>query len=235
MRKTVLFGDSLTAGRIGIAYRRYIPLPTEVHGIEGDTWSNIAHRVDRYLKAKKPGRQTTIVIQGGANDILLPYMAKHFPAWKQGQTGPAFNEPSDDAFKKSVQERMERMTTSHPEVMFVLCSIPILGENLDSEPNTIMRRWNESLCAIAESIDKVVWCDITTALEQLVIQAEGNSSYLPESPGDIAKDVQSIGNDEKNAAAVSSQRDLIVTIDGIHPNALGAQTIASAISAVLPW
>lgn len=234
MRKTILFGDSLTAGRIGIAYRRYMPIPTEAHGIEGETWSAVMKRVERYLKAKNPGNQTTIIIQGGANDLLLPYMAGHYPAWKDAVVSTRADHSTDEGFRENVHKTLQQVTDAHPHVTFVLCSIPILGERLDSELNLKMRIRNGSMESVAGEFENVVWCDITSPLEQSILDEKGNSDFLPGKPADLAKDVKSIGTDESKAAAISVERNLIVTIDGIHPNALGAQRIASAILAVLP-
>lgn len=238
MKKTVLFGDSLTAGRIGIAYRRYIPLSTEVHGIEGNTWAEVMQRVHRYLKAKKPSGQTTIIIQGGANDLLLPYMAEHYLAWKlavgsQGVSGTSVD-VEDQEYRETILRELKLATHTYPHTDFLLCSIPILGERLDSGLNNRMRLRNESMREVTDSFKRVLWCDITTPLEKLVREKNGNSEYLPEKPEKLGEDVAYIGNDEKKAASISAERKLIVTIDGIHPNAAGAQTIAAAISAVLP-
>lgn len=236
MKKTVLFGDSLTAGRIGIAYRRYIPLPTEVHGIEGDTWLGVMKRVHRYVKAKHPGRQTSIVLQSGANDLLLPHMAKRYTPWSMmvgsSETGPI---QDDQLYEEAVGTELERLMEALGDTVVVLCSIPILGEDLDSELNVQRRIRNGIMKSVADAFSHVVWCDLAAPLEQLVLEKQGSSTYLPERPSDLADDVAYIGTDEAKAASISKERGLIVTIDGIHPNALGAQTIAETITAVLPW
>ena len=64
MKTTVLFGDSLTAGRIGLAFRRYMPVSTEAHGIEGDTWLGVAQRAQRYL-GRFGHTRSALVLQGG--------------------------------------------------------------------------------------------------------------------------------------------------------------------------
>lgn len=239
MKKTVLFGDSLTAGRIGIAYRRYIPLPTEAHGIEGDTWMGVMKRVHRYVKAKYPGRQTTLVIQAGANDLLLPHMAKLHTPWsmmvdtsRSSETGPI---QDDQSYEEAVRTEVEKLANALGDTLVILCSIPVLGEDLNSELNGQRRRRNDIMESVAATYQHLVWCDLASPLEHLILEKQGSSTYLPERPSDLADDVTYIGTDESKASTISEERGLIVTIDGIHPNALGAQTIAETITAVLPW
>ena len=80
MSTTLLFGDSFTAGRYGIAYTRYLPISKEVRGIDGDTLGGIVQRacaavVHRLVPAR------AIVIQGGANDLLIPALSRRDQRW----------------------------------------------------------------------------------------------------------------------------------------------------------
>lgn len=238
MKKTVLFGDSLTAGRIGIAYRRYIPLPTEVHGIEGDTFFGVIKRIQRYVKAKHPGKQTVLVIQAGANDILLPYMATHYQAWKQAVQNLTLDttlfEKSDEHFEERAHHEINSLIEMSLDTHIILCSLPVLGENLASPLHAMCLARNEILYRVGEKNSHIQWCDIATPLIQQIQEEQGSSSYLPERPESLEEDVSYIGTDEVKAASVSQERALVVTIDGIHPNAKGAQIIASALSSVLP-
>jgi len=239
VNKTVIFGDSLSAGRIGIAYRRYIPLSTEVHGIEGDTFTKVMKRAIRHMDAKHPGRQSVIVIQGGANDLLLPHMAQQFVQWKDAVAAlTAASDPpvvDDDEFSKILAELLADAFTHHPRTTMVLCSLPILGEDLSSELNQRRIARNRIMRLASQNHPNMLWCDIASPLEDLVRSGKGTSPFLPTYPGQLEMDVKTVGTDEVKAAALSSSRDLVATIDGIHPNAAGAQRIAAAISSVLPW
>ena len=229
-----MFGDSLTTGRIGIAYRRYIPVPSEVHGIEGDTLAGTMSRIRRYLSRRSPGRLTTIVLQAGANDLLLPFMAKRYPDWNRTIQVQLPTEDID-TFRRRVLSDFEELSTLVGDTLLVCCSLPILGEQLGSELNRTRAERNEVLFNAVQQIRNFQWCDITTAVENLIVDQGGDSPYLPEHPQDLETDVSRIVADEEKAAMVSRERQLIATIDGIHPNGAGAQLIGTAITTSLRW
>jgi hypothetical protein len=239
MRKAILFGDSLTAGRIGISYRRYIPVATEAHGIEGDTWSLTVNRLRRYLAKRSPGREITMVLESGANDLLLPFMAQNHASWKQAtvQLNTTSQKPIEehDAFIEQCSMDLKELSELVGHASLMVCSIPILGEQLDSPLNRERDRRNGSMRDIVEQYENLLWCDITQAVEAFVREQGGSSPYLPEHPQDIERDVARIGTDEVKASHVSEERDLVATIDGVHPNGAGAQLIGSAITTMLPW
>jgi lysophospholipase L1-like esterase len=94
--------------------------------------------------------------------------------------------------------------------------------------------------SVVSTFKNIVWCDITTVLEELIRQrktSEGTYSptYLLDDPSNLELDVRTIGTDETRAMTVSRSRNLVVTIDGVHPNGIGAQAIAASITAALPW
>ncbi|PKL20570.1 MAG: hypothetical protein CVV48_12320 [Spirochaetae bacterium HGW-Spirochaetae-4] len=244
MRTTVLFGDSLTAGRIGLAFRRYMPVSTEAHGIEGDTWLGVAQRAQRYLAGRFGHTRSALVLQGGANDLLIPHMMATNDLWKSSGSGLIREAtppvPTDTEFLPLFTASLAEISRARPDAHIIVCSIPILGEDLDSELNVRRRIRNAGMESVVGTFGNTVWCDITTVLEELIHQhhiSEGMESptYLLDDPNNLERDVRTIGTDETKAETISKSRRLAVTIDGVHPNGVGAQAIASAITAVLPW
>jgi lysophospholipase L1-like esterase len=233
MNQVVLFGDSLTAGRIGISYRRYIPLPSEARGVEGELWSGTIKRVLTYLeKSIRVGRTITLVLQTGANDLLLPEMARRYHQWKTSQFPIDAAREDHKVFQQMGTEDLKAICAQVP---LVVCSLPVLGEQLDSELNKRRRERNELLYHMVTQISHASFCDIATSVEQVIREHGGNSDYFPPSPQSIAEDVAFVGTDELRAAQCSKNRGLIATIDGVHPNAVEAQLISAAITATLPW
>ena len=244
MKTTVLFGDSLTAGRIGLAYRRYMPVSTEAHGIEGDTWLGVAQRAQRYLAGRFGHTRTALVLQGGANDLLIPHMMSSNVLWKSSGSGLVRKEtppvPTDSEFLPLFTTSLAEISRTRPDAHIVVCSIPILGEDLDSALNGQRRIRNAGMESVVSTFKNSVWCDITTVLEELIRQrttldGTGSPTYLLDDPSNLERDVRTIGTDETKAMAISRSRNLAVTIDGVHPNGVGAQAIAGAITAALPW
>ncbi len=232
MMEVVLFGDSLTVGRIGIAYRRYLPFTTVARGIEGDTWIGVASRAKRYLDVKERPEGTVLVIQGGANDLLLT-------SRPQGKRLINHNTPpySDDAeFASIFSEMLFSIEQEHPSISLIVCSLPIIGEDLNSLLNERRRQRNATLKALVAHSAHTLWCDIATPLETIVrdLQSQkSNDIYFIEDIKNFASDAAYIGDNEVKAAEISSKRNLVVTIDGIHLNATGAQAIAEALSEVV--
>lgn len=244
MKTAVLFGDSLTAGRIGLAYRRYMPVSTEAHGIEGDTWLGVVQRAQRYLAGRRRHTRTSLVLQGGANDLLIPHMMSSNELWKSAGGGLIRKEtppvPTDTEFLPLFTTTLAEIARTHPDTHIVVCSIPILGEQLDSTLNGQRRIRNIGMESVVSTFKHVVWCDITTVLEELIRQQNTSGgtyppTYLLDNPSNLELDVRTIGTDETRAMAVSRSRNLVVTIDGVHPNGIGAQAIAASITAALPW
>jgi lysophospholipase L1-like esterase len=233
MKQVVLFGDSLTAGRIGISYRRYIPMPSEARGVEGEIWSSTIRRLLKYLERKTLlGSNTTVVMQTGANDLLLPEMARRYQSWQSAQFSIDEALENHDEFEQICTEQLQTVCTQIP---LIVCSLPVLGEQLDSELNTRRRERNALLERITAQIPNASFCDIATPVELTIREQGGHTEYFPPSPASIAEDVERIGTDEVRAAQCSEDRHLIATIDGVHLNAIGAQLIGAAITAKLPW
>ena len=228
----VLFGDSLTAGRIGIAYSRYLPFPVTARGIEGDTWVGVASRSKRFLTTKRSVEEPTVVIQGGANDLLLTFrpQAKHLI---NAKTPPYAH---DDEFAGIFSDMLFAIEQAHPTIPLIICSLPIIGEDLSSELNERRRQRNELLESLVSHSAGALWCDIASPLEALIMQEKekhAQNVYFINDVSNFASDAAYIGDDEDKAAEISRQRNLIVTIDGIHPNSIGAKAIAKALTPLL--
>lgn len=231
-KQIMLFGDSLTAGRIGIAYRRYLPFTATARGIEGDTWLGVATRATRYLNTKRNKEEFILVIQGGANDLLLSArpQAKHLI---NAKTPPYGN---DDEFAGVFAEVLFTIEQAHPAIPLIICSLPIIGENLSSELNERRRQRNELLESLVSHSAGARWCDIATPLETIILREKGKRAenlYFIDNVSNFESDAAYIGDDEAKAAEISQQRNLTVTIDGLHPNSTGAQAIAKALTPLL--
>lgn len=229
MSTTLLFGDSFTAGRYGIAYTRYLPISKEVRGIDGDTLGGIVQRacaavVHRLVPAR------AIVIQGGANDLLIPALSRRDQRWAAlgkhlGTHGFA---PLEDVglFTERLSGQLDRLWAVAKGNRIIVCSIPPLGENVHSCLNQRRAEMNEQVHRVTLARG-FTWCDIASAMES-AINPPG-CDYLVPTPESLEEDARFIARDETKATALSMSRNLAVTVDGIHPNAAGARIIAHSI------
>ncbi len=220
-----LFGDSLTLGRIGIPYHRFLPIESEPRGIEGETLLAILERVERYLRGNAPPR---LVIQGGGNDLLLSnrglILNPNYPPID-----------SDEEIAPLVDQALDRLTFLSPMTTFIVCSLSILGEELSSPLNQKRRQRNTLLANLLEGRDNFIFCDIVSGSEALIEseQIPQESHYFPLGLEGFTPDAQFIKGDEALALKLSKERKLLVTVDGIHPNGRGARLIASPLAKLL--
>jgi len=220
-----LFGDSLTLGRIGIPYHRFLVGNIEVRGIEGETFSAIAKRVERYLARHQPH---TLVIQGGANDLLLSEASPLY--------NPKFPPVKDHAlYRETLTQTLNKIELLAPKTRVIICSIPILGEDLTSKLNAQRKTRNKVLKEYLLERGTAVYCDITDECEQIITREQDSPvfPYFIEDYANFDRDAQFIQGDEERAALLSQERHLVVTVDGLHPNGRGARSIASPLAKLL--
>ncbi|MCK9287320.1 MAG: SGNH/GDSL hydrolase family protein [Sphaerochaetaceae bacterium] len=236
MKTTLIYGDSLSSGRYGIAYTAYLPVQKEIHGIDGD---NLGGIMARAISRIRRGNLTagTVVIQGGANDILLPYVSRSDASWRLATTklGTLSHTPIDDVnrfisrFSKQLNELVEHIKNSN----ILICSITVLGERLDSTLNQTRNMFNAAMKEVTLEYG-ARWCDVSTPLEHIIRQNQ-SSGYLVPTLSSLEEDAMYVGSDELRSSLLSESRNLVVTVDGIHPNLLGAKTIAETLTVHLHW
>lgn len=231
MRK-LIFGDSLAAGRLGISFRHYLSEKLETHAIEGDTWRGITFRALTFLQKKEIAEPTLVIIQGGGNDLLSPYMNTHQPLWNKisQKRDPRFLPISETPlFIEEFTLSIERLLSVSDYLSLLFLSIPPLGEDLESELNQKVRERNTMMREIVTATVRSQWCDITTPLEKAIKEGSLSSSYLLGTPSSVEQDALFVQGDVSRAQQLSKERNLVVTIDGIHPNDVGAKLIASTL------
>ena len=233
---TITFiGDSLTAGNLGIPYLKSVKLPpgTRVvnRGRDGDTAAGVR---DRLQAALRTDGASILVIQVGANDILLPEMARRGGGWtpfiNQMISQGSIASPNPEDFESIYTELI---TTAGAwgitEVIGV--TIPPLGENLSSARNRgreqLNRRIRRALAASGAAL-----ADAAEAFENALEESANPSDYFFSTPAEFITDLRRIRR-EKGTRTLCKQRGLHLTMDGAHLNETGAALMAQVISAVI--
>lgn len=236
----MLIGDSLTAGNLGIPYYRYLKLPPAGrivnHGKDGDTLQGVLSRIEKALIDDKPD---AVVLEIGANDILLPQMTVRGASWapfvKEMISTGAAPTPDPDEFE-ALYTRLIRKAANTVPGRIVATTIPSIGENLESDWNRIREDLNHRIRRVATVAGKtnpaVYLADTADAFEKALRMKKNRSDWFFSDPKDFIIDARRIRR-EKSAAALSAERGLHLTMDGAHFNERGAELFAGVVSHAL--
>jgi len=235
----MLIGNSLTAGNLGIAYSRYLDFPEKPDnriinlGLDGDTLQGVKNRLRKALEKEIPD---ILVIQTGANDILLPEMKSRGGDWasfvKAMTDRGSIPAAGPGEFLDIYSEMIEETTARGIDIRDIICvTIPPLGENLQSSRNRIRRDFNRSILKAVKDTGAVP-ADAAREFEQLLQGIETPSDWFFENPEDFTADVKEVRRG-KGAMKLSEERGLYLTMDGAHLNEKGAELMAGVISTAI--
>ena len=218
MNKVALFGDSITNGRIGISYTQFLSFDYKSYAKDGLTINSIFKEIEKVVVDESQ----IILIQGGGNDLLIPHMAQISSDWAKGAKymlqGDNYPLVDENQFLDFVEQSLSKIKN---KILF--CSLPLLGEDINSLLNQKRKSRNDNLKALVKSFKNILWCDITSDLEKI----SSKSNYLLETPAQMAQDALKADHTKD---ALSSKRELKVTIDGVHLNSVGAKSVANVIN-----
>ncbi len=226
-----LIGDSLTAGNLGIPYSRYLNLPDDAlilnRGRDGDTVQGIFGRLEDTLRVDGPD---VLVIQVGANDILLPEMAARGGDWTafvNEMTDRGSLPAADIGIFGEIYTNLIEMASAWGTDRVVCLTIPPVGENLASERNQKRLEYNKRIRTAADSAGAAV-ADVAAEFEK-ELKIMTTSDWFFGEPADFTADVRKVRRG-KGAMKLSEERGLYLTMDGAHLNEKGADLMGQVIS-----
>ena len=233
MKDILFLGDSLTAGNLGCSYFSILKEEPRLGGFnlinlgeDGFTMAGLLAKLEDFLDSRRVPE--VLILEGGANDILLPYMQRAGRAWDpfirkllRHGSRPADNE---EDFKNTVTAALS-LAEERGIQRLLLCTIPFLTEDPESELNRLRDRYNAIFNEFSRS-----GTPGKTEIEVLDLAADvplspGGSGWIFKTPVELQEDailIRKIGEDE-----LCRQRGLRFSIDGAHPNRRGAALIAS--------
>lgn len=246
------FGNSLTLGNLGIGFSTCLH-PAEdtellFRGVNGDTMLGVTSRVLSFLKRRiNTENLLSLVIECGANDLLLPYVSEVDTAWalavkallqkgKEPISNPKELIPLFSRRLESVAEAVDSFNL--PISSVAVMTIPILGEDLFSRLNIRKREVNTAIKNICKETG-IICIDSEYVLEQIIInrssELDNGYYFFPtsESPDLFITDADFIAGNPENADSLSQKRGLIVTVDGLHFNSTGALAVAKIVDEFL--
>jgi lysophospholipase L1-like esterase len=236
--KTLISGDSLTNGRIGIGFKKYLDASFVTIGEDGAPISIIFANIFNYLEKFNTTEKLTVVIQGGGNDLLRPHMLKTNKSWQLVQQNRGLALPlmleDDLLYLNFLNDKLNQLMATSKVDKIIVCSITPLGEQLNSSLNVSRDKRNKLVKEYIERNNHIIWCDISTKLENIItVAAKEGNNYLINSPSVLEQDAITIKNDEIKADLLAEKRNLVVTIDGVHLNSIGAKEVATALQSCI--
>jgi len=224
--KILFAGDSLTRGNVGASYVSLLTADLRLTlikniGSNGDTMNAIADSVLKHLR--RSGPYDYIILQGGANDLLLPEF---------GKRGGLFGAAARSQYKKDLKPcvdaaeyyRLLRHTFREIQELkkgrLVFITMSCLGEDLLSPLNKSLRAFNAAARRSAEESD-VQLADVEFPFRSQ-LQSGNTASYLIDSFWSVTLFDRLFSLTASGRSYLSRKRGLKLTIDGAHLNDAGA-------------
>lgn len=227
-----IFGDSLTAGNIGIGIpsqlRKDYHIELTARGVDGDTMTGVTKRVLRFLRGHgslKDGE--LLLIECGSNDLLLPRFVESDTARQLiSSTRPPIEDP--DSFIARYSEQLRQIVGLAGDAGKVgICTVPPLGEVLTTDIQQERARFNTLIAETAAELGCAL-VDISSAVEQVLNEHPERSDYFLDRLSSMVQDALQIRGDRSRADRLSRKRGLVATTDGVHLNGTGAEAASQA-------
>ena len=173
-------GDSLTHGNIGQSWVDYLrqEFPNDVflnEGINGNTAWQVIQRLDPILQCKPD----LIILMIGTNDALGSFDINSGLRYKKNNELPEV--PTFEKYKKHFNELIEKIGL---QSKIAICTLPPIGENVNSEVNKHVNLFNDYIKLIANQknlsllpVSDALWSDIQSRTYPLKL--EYNPKVIP--------------------------------------------------------
>jgi acyl-CoA thioesterase I len=223
----VCAGDSLTHGN-GSA--NYVDILTEQFaengydfvngGVNGQLAWNILQRLDDII-ACQPDYVTLLV---GTNDVNATFDQSWEDQYRKAQKLP--EKPTLEWYSQNIESIIQRLQ-SETDAQLALLSLPMLGEDLDSEMNGKINAYNVSLKAIATE-KNVAFIDLHAKLVAM-LSSDRTAPPYEGKKDTLFKAMLKHYLLRKSWDTVSEDNGFQILTDYIHLNDKGAKVIAELI------
>ncbi len=225
--KVLCFGDSITQGRPGVTYLKYLDGGYKNYGIGGDTLLSLSSRIKPYIES---ARYERFIIEVGANDILLPFLMSYSPVWSRvvERTISRGKTPCRDL--RHFTEAYESLLLSLGKNKKSACvvSIPCIGEDTRSVLNKQADSYNLVIKELCSELG-FEYTDFNSWQKRVINSRKNDDIYfISRNPFDVIFD-SLLTTYLHLDTRLSKKRDLAVTVDGVHLNSVGAKGLAEMI------
>ena len=218
-------GDSLTHGNIGQSWVDYLrqEFPNDVflnEGINGNTAWQVIQRLDPILQCKPD----LIILMIGTNDALGSFDINSGLRYKKNNELPEV--PTLEKYKEHLNELIEKIGI---QSKIAICTLPPIGENVNSEVNQHVNLFNDYIKLIANQkklsllpVSDALWSDIQSRTYPLKLE------YNPKARLIMRRILGGIFHHylfKKSWNDISRAKGQWILFDQIHLNERGAEIV----------
>jgi lysophospholipase L1-like esterase len=219
-------GDSLTHGNIGQSWVHYLrqEFPNDVflnEGINGNTAWQVIQRVDPILQCQPD----LIILLIGTNDALGSFDINSGLRYKKNNELPEV--PTLKKYKEHLNELIEKIGI---QSKIAICTLPPIGENVNSEVNKHVNLFNDFIKLIAYQknlsllpVSDALWTEINS--RTYPIKLDFNSKAMPLMLKRILGGIFHHYLFKKSWNDISRSKGQWILFDQIHLNERGAEIV----------
>jgi lysophospholipase L1-like esterase len=224
------FGDSITEGKPGVSYVKYLGKNFHNYGLGGDTVINLKKRIETFMGTQVNSQENRVekfIIQIGTNDILLPFLMNYSSRWSIAIEKVILSGrvPSKDIleFEENYREIAKSIGNDG-----IYVSIPCIGEDLENELNKKVDEYNTVIKKICMERN-LQYIDFNSWQKAVIGLNESKKRYfISKNPLIMVLDSLFVTT-PLTCSIISKVRNLKTTIDGVHLNTFGAKKLAKLI------
>ena len=177
-RVIACIGDSLTHGNIGECWverlRNEYPEDTVLNeGINGDVAWQVNNRIESIVNCSPD----IIILMIGSNDAMASFNKKSGERYKSNNKLPEI--PTFENYQKLLPKLLDKL---NGKSNIALCTLPPIGENIDSAINVHIRKFNDFIELTANNkninlipVSKLLWDDLSKRTYHIKSDYDPNS------------------------------------------------------------
>ena len=225
-RVIACIGDSLTHGNIGQSWVDYLrkDFPNDVflnEGINGNTAWQVIQRLDPILQCQPD----LIILLIGTNDALGSFDINSGLRYKKNNELPEV--PTLKKYKEHLNELIEKIGI---QSKIAICTLPPIGENVNSEVNKHVNLFNDYIKLIANQknlsllpVSDALWSEIS--FRTYPIKLDYNSKAMSLMLKRILGGIFNYYLFKKSWNDISREKGQWILFDQIHLNERGAEIV----------
>ncbi|MBL7740312.1 MAG: SGNH/GDSL hydrolase family protein [Chitinophagaceae bacterium] len=223
--RILFIGDSIIRGTTGVNWvkhlaRKHPDWTIENEGVNGDTLIRIKERLEKKLQLSRS--YDAVVIQGGANDILIPSLEEKGPLFRkaaQHLLNKGYRPLEELTDVETILHDMVSLVKQRTKATIILTTIGCMSE----DPGFYLNDRRDEFNGVIRNVARYSGCvlaDTAAIFSQYLSKRRTTSYFLNNFFNTVWLDALQC-RVLNRADALSRNRGLHLTIDGLHLNSRG--------------